>query len=442
MGISPILVERIYETIAEINQQGTTILLVEQNANFALDVSKRGYVLETGKVVLSDDSGGAADQPRSPEGVPGHMTDLRAHRRQGAVAALRSGCCRAIAASYLSERKGYGIRLGLGLGMLTRGDRRRDHALPAGPRRLGLARAGARRAGQAGRLATLLLLTLAATAQASAGRRQQRLRRRRGRWLLRRRWRWRVLRGRRRWRVLRRQRGRRRRLDPHHHRDHRLLRDPSGAAEGPPARPGLREGVARAAARRAGRGSRGRGGRPGVRPGRGRGARPWSCTSPCRTRGPVTTATSCAGSSSPTSWPSGTAGSTTSPRAVSATSSTSRCSRSHQVGLVNRTADEDDRVVVLMQATLLDYVESEAGRLMRTDDAEGRREGDRARVLDPRQARRRVVPAVHRGPQGGRAQPDLGPRRDARPRRARPRRGGLRDRRRRTRSTTTASPIC
>ena len=44
------LVERIYETIAEINRQGTTILLVEQNANFALGVSKRGYVLETGTV--------------------------------------------------------------------------------------------------------------------------------------------------------------------------------------------------------------------------------------------------------------------------------------------------------------------------------------------------------------------------------------------------------
>src|SRR3954467_6226597 len=56
MGIAPILVERIYETIAEINRQGTTILLVEQNANFALGVSKRGYVLETGQVVLSDDS--------------------------------------------------------------------------------------------------------------------------------------------------------------------------------------------------------------------------------------------------------------------------------------------------------------------------------------------------------------------------------------------------
>jgi branched-chain amino acid transport system ATP-binding protein len=56
MGIAPILVERIYETIAEINRQGTTILLVEQNANYALSVSKRGYVLETGKVALEDES--------------------------------------------------------------------------------------------------------------------------------------------------------------------------------------------------------------------------------------------------------------------------------------------------------------------------------------------------------------------------------------------------
>ncbi|MBD0282436.1 MAG: ABC transporter ATP-binding protein [Thermoleophilaceae bacterium] len=56
MGIAPILVERIYETIAEINRQGTTILLVEQNANYALDVSKRGYVLETGTIALDDES--------------------------------------------------------------------------------------------------------------------------------------------------------------------------------------------------------------------------------------------------------------------------------------------------------------------------------------------------------------------------------------------------
>ena len=63
MGIAPVLVERIYETIAEINQQGTTILLVEQNANFALEVSSRGYVLETGKVSLSDESAALRSNP-------------------------------------------------------------------------------------------------------------------------------------------------------------------------------------------------------------------------------------------------------------------------------------------------------------------------------------------------------------------------------------------
>ena len=56
LGLAPVVVDKIYETIRDINQQGVTILLVEQNANYALDVSARGYVLETGKVVLSDDS--------------------------------------------------------------------------------------------------------------------------------------------------------------------------------------------------------------------------------------------------------------------------------------------------------------------------------------------------------------------------------------------------
>jgi branched-chain amino acid transport system ATP-binding protein len=63
MGIAPILVERIYETIVEINRQGTTILLVEQNANYALEVSSRGYVLETGRVALSDESSKLRENP-------------------------------------------------------------------------------------------------------------------------------------------------------------------------------------------------------------------------------------------------------------------------------------------------------------------------------------------------------------------------------------------
>jgi branched-chain amino acid transport system ATP-binding protein len=56
MGIAPILVQRIYATIAEINRGGVAILLVEQNANMALDISSRGYVLETGRVVLANES--------------------------------------------------------------------------------------------------------------------------------------------------------------------------------------------------------------------------------------------------------------------------------------------------------------------------------------------------------------------------------------------------
>jgi branched-chain amino acid transport system ATP-binding protein len=56
MGLAPIFVERIFEIIREINAQGTPILLVEQNALMALDVANRGYVLETGKVVLADDA--------------------------------------------------------------------------------------------------------------------------------------------------------------------------------------------------------------------------------------------------------------------------------------------------------------------------------------------------------------------------------------------------
>jgi len=56
LGIAPILVDQIYETIAEIARSGMAILLVEQNANRALSVASRGYVLETGRVVLADAS--------------------------------------------------------------------------------------------------------------------------------------------------------------------------------------------------------------------------------------------------------------------------------------------------------------------------------------------------------------------------------------------------
>jgi branched-chain amino acid transport system ATP-binding protein len=65
MGLAPIFVERIFEIVKEINQQGTPILLVEQNALMALDVADRGYVLETGHVALE----GAASDLRENEQV-------------------------------------------------------------------------------------------------------------------------------------------------------------------------------------------------------------------------------------------------------------------------------------------------------------------------------------------------------------------------------------
>ena len=56
MGLAPIFVEKIFEIIHEINEQGTTILLVEQNALMALDAAQRGYVMETGTIALHDDA--------------------------------------------------------------------------------------------------------------------------------------------------------------------------------------------------------------------------------------------------------------------------------------------------------------------------------------------------------------------------------------------------
>jgi branched-chain amino acid transport system ATP-binding protein len=63
MGLSPLYVEQVFDIIQEINRQGTTIFMVEQNANMALSIAHRAYVLQTGQVVLS---GTAADLRRNP----------------------------------------------------------------------------------------------------------------------------------------------------------------------------------------------------------------------------------------------------------------------------------------------------------------------------------------------------------------------------------------
>lgn len=64
MGLSPILVEEIFSIIKEINSQGTSILLVEQNAQMALSVSNRAYVLETGRIVLSGSAKEISENPK------------------------------------------------------------------------------------------------------------------------------------------------------------------------------------------------------------------------------------------------------------------------------------------------------------------------------------------------------------------------------------------
>lgn len=71
MGLSPILVKEIFKIIREINQSGTTILLVEQNANMALKIAHRGYVLETGQLVLAGAASELAGNARVKEAYLG-----------------------------------------------------------------------------------------------------------------------------------------------------------------------------------------------------------------------------------------------------------------------------------------------------------------------------------------------------------------------------------
>ena len=71
MGIAPILVANIFRAVAQLDREGLTILLVEQNANAALRLARRGYVLETGRVTLTDDAGKLLVDPRVREAYLG-----------------------------------------------------------------------------------------------------------------------------------------------------------------------------------------------------------------------------------------------------------------------------------------------------------------------------------------------------------------------------------
>ena len=81
MGLAPILVETIFEIVKEINKQGTTVLLVEQNALMALSVAHRGYVLETGQIVLADDAAALRDNEQVRKAYLGEADARRAGRR-------------------------------------------------------------------------------------------------------------------------------------------------------------------------------------------------------------------------------------------------------------------------------------------------------------------------------------------------------------------------
>lgn len=64
MGLAPLIVQQIFEIIKEINDQGTTVLLVEQNASQALQLADRGYVMETGSIVMEDEASRLLSDPR------------------------------------------------------------------------------------------------------------------------------------------------------------------------------------------------------------------------------------------------------------------------------------------------------------------------------------------------------------------------------------------
>ena len=70
MGLAPLMVQKVFETVLKVASEGVTILLIEQNAKLALEVSSRGYVMESGAITLAGDATDAAARSRGPRRVP------------------------------------------------------------------------------------------------------------------------------------------------------------------------------------------------------------------------------------------------------------------------------------------------------------------------------------------------------------------------------------
>jgi branched-chain amino acid transport system ATP-binding protein len=73
MGLAPVLVAQNFEIIDQINKAGTTVFMVEQNANMALSIADRGYVLQSGQIVLSDTAQGLLDNPQMRQAYLGEV---------------------------------------------------------------------------------------------------------------------------------------------------------------------------------------------------------------------------------------------------------------------------------------------------------------------------------------------------------------------------------
>ena len=74
MGLAPVLVDQVFQIIQDINKLGTTIFVVEQNANMALSIADRGYVLQTGQIVLADTAAALLKNPQMREAYLGELT--------------------------------------------------------------------------------------------------------------------------------------------------------------------------------------------------------------------------------------------------------------------------------------------------------------------------------------------------------------------------------